>query len=75
MPALNEGRGVNPGDTGQWLRRSSKEAEIAQRRPGREPRRHAGGKLLVARRPVALNEGRGVNPGDTRWMPRLTRGR
>ena len=41
MSSLNEGRGVNPGDT-----RNAPAAELvcdlrAQRRPGREPRRHA----------------------------------
>ena len=41
----------------------------AQRRPGREPRRHA---LEVSRLGRCtyqpLNEGRGVNPGDTRRL-------
>ena len=64
MASLNEGRGVNPGDTGTPSA-SLTLPSIAQRRPGREPRRH--GRVRRARhgaRP-ALNEGRGVNPGDT----------
>ena len=64
-PALNEGRGVNPGDT-THARAPTDAAATAQRRPGREPRRHVlplvrGASYL--RHP--LNEGRGVNPGDT----------
>ena len=38
-PALNEGRGANPGDTSGSRRRSTG-SSTAQRRPGREPRRH-----------------------------------
>ena len=37
---LNEGRGVNPGDTGTQSS-SSAARSLAQRRPGREPRRHS----------------------------------
>ena len=37
--ALNEGRGVNPGDTPKDAMMSSSR-DRAQRRPGREPRRH-----------------------------------
>ena len=38
--ALNEGRGANPGDTfDEWIRTVGQSAN-AQRRPGREPRRH-----------------------------------
>ena len=37
--ALNEGRGVNPGDT-LTIHRAIYRPVIAQRRPGREPRRH-----------------------------------
>ena len=37
---LNEGRGVNPGDTGE-ASSSARRTSRAQRRPGREPRRHA----------------------------------
>ena len=40
-------------------------AEIAQRRPGREPRRHENTNLPLRFRYLPLNEGRGVNPGDT----------
>ena len=40
-------------------------APVAQRRPGREPRRHFH-PFHSRRRPVpSLNEGRGANPGDT----------
>ena len=38
---------------------------IAQRRPGREPRRHPDIRRQPARAPTTLNEGRGANPGDT----------
>ena len=38
----------------------------AQRRPGREPRRHGGAGRASAGAPRPLNEGRGANPGDTR---------
>ena len=39
--SLNEGRGVNPGDTACVVR-TVRAPDTAQRRPGREPRRHAG---------------------------------
>ena len=62
---LNEGRGVNPGDTtksrpflgcgGQPLN------EGRGVNPGDTGRRRRG----CSRRGCALNEGRGVNPGDT----------
>ena len=63
--ALNEGRGANPGDT---CSPSSADASrcIAQRRPGREPRRHPRRARAAGPRRAALNEGRGANPGDTR---------
>ena len=62
---LNEGRGANPGDTSEstvslWLR------DRAQRRPGREPRRHLYPGFSDPMFRVPLNEGRGANPGDTR---------
>ena len=63
-PSLNEGRGVNPGDTdpdGHELIKGM----VAQRRPRREPRRHTAAPGAGAARRSALNEGRGVNPGDT----------
>ena len=37
---LNEGRGVNPGDT-RNAETPASTSSTAQRRPGREPRRHA----------------------------------
>ena len=37
----------------------------AQRRPGREPRRHARADAGGSLRAAPLNEGRGANPGDT----------
>ena len=40
--ALNEGRGANPGDTPVAVQPPTGTLEPAQRRPGREPRRHAG---------------------------------
>ena len=42
----------------------------AQRRPGREPRRHAETAAGFTVAPATLNEGRGVNPGDT-WFQRI----
>ena len=56
---------VNPGDTPSPSARMTHWV-VAQRRPGREPRRH--GSEAQARPPAlgTLNEGRGVNPGDTR---------
>ena len=72
--ALNEGRGANPGDT-QVVMTAEGHRRGAQRRPGREPRRHLRGphrRGSTYRRPRStlavrtLNEGRGANPGDTR---------
>ena len=37
---LNEGRGVNPGDTSYPTTSYGEGLADAQRRPGREPRRH-----------------------------------
>ena len=56
---------MNPGDT---LRNELKldTGQIpAQRRPGREPRRHPTRSARRSNCPSSLNEGRGVNPGDT----------
>ena len=64
--SLNEGRGVNPGDTSGSRSPSSPATRSAQRRPGREPRRHAAPARRRTPQPSSLNEGRGVNPGDTR---------
>ena len=63
-PALNEGRGANPGDTRRWSASATCADSTAQRRPGREPRRHEG-KRAAHRAERPLNEGRGANPGDT----------
>ena len=64
---LNEGRGANPGDTVvSAMRARVTGTHFAQRRPGREPRRHDVVTCAVAERPRSpLNEGRGANPGDT----------
>ena len=64
LGSLNEGRGVNPGDT-PVRRRVGTPSPYAQRRPGREPRRHATTTRRARSGTTALNEGRGVNPGDT----------
>ena len=47
--SLNEGRGVNPGDTCASTGQPEVPGRSAQRRPGREPRRHStsGGSLLA----------------------------
>ena len=63
--SLNEGRGANPGDTCPAAR-AVRMFVAAQRRPGREPRRHARGARGRSGPRRALNEGRGANPGDTR---------
>ena len=63
-PALNEGRGANPGDTGSRRPALSTWTD-AQRRPGREPRRHWLRPWRPWAGPSTLNEGRGANPGDT----------
>ena len=66
--ALNEGRGISPGDTHRPpIRTRSVSVAHAQRRPGHQPRRHA---QRPARRYArvscsTLNEGRGISPGDT----------
>ena len=61
--ALNEGRGVCPGDTRCWLDTPLR-CSSAQRRPGRLPRRHP--TIPTSEQAwTALNEGRGVCPGDT----------
>ena len=63
--ALNEGRGVNPGDTPVDVESQPCRSSPAQRRPGREPRRHPPRREGSPSRVRPLNEGRGVNPGDT----------
>ena len=63
--SLNEGRGANPGDT-RVMPDADGRAITAQRRPGREPRRHQVPREGWGRGSAALNEGRGANPGDTR---------
>ena len=47
------------------LLRSYSHPASAQRRPGREPRRHTPAPRQAPRSGQALNEGRGANPGDT----------
>ena len=67
--ALNEGRDVNPGDTVEHSHCLSFGllSMSAQRRPGRESRRHPHGHVTIRPRTARpLNEGRDVNPGDTR---------
>ena len=64
--SLNEGRGLNPGDTGGGSHVSSADASCsAQRRPGPQPRRHSARCLVRLESRGPLNEGRGLNPGDT----------
>ena len=63
--SLNEGRDVNPGDTLWWWLWWWWRWD-AQRRPGRESRRHFKSTPLIFLRFFTLNEGRDVNPGDTR---------
>ena len=62
---LNEGRGLNPGDTGRGGR-GMMGGNTAQRRPGPQPRRHPPRLLRRGYGGWTLNEGRGLNPGDTR---------
>ncbi len=68
--ALNEGRGINPGDTAN-SRLIFSNAMTAQRRPGHKPRRHGVENYPMQESDKALNEGRGINPGDT-FMQVLT---
>ena len=68
--ALNEGRGANPGDTCQ-ARPGPRAPTAAQRRPGREPRRHSRQPDPPWSPTRPLNEGRGANPGDTHRSRRL----
>ena len=66
--ALNEGRGVNPGDTRQADAPPAVPSPLNEGRgvnPGDTPRRDAD----VPASPASLNEGRGVNPGDTGTLP------
>ena len=64
VPALNEGRGMNPGDTHPESSRP-----CAPRRALNEGRGMNPGDIRDCARPgraaSALNEGRGMNPGDT----------
>ena len=61
---LNEGRGVSPGDT--WIANTMPcTGSDAQRRPGREPRRHQPNARQPRLLDDSLNEGRGASPGDT----------
>ena len=62
--SLNEGRGINPGDTSCLQMRQPHAYALNEGRginPG-DTRRGSRGKRLS---PIALNEGRGINPGDT----------
>ncbi len=65
LGALNEGRGVNPGDTRPDPCRGAMLSPALNEGRGVNPgdTRPDGG---AQGRPGALNEGRGVNPGDTR---------
>ena len=71
-PPLNEGRSLNPGDTGRAARGMGIVLQPAQRRPESEPRRHRTDRPGSSRRRGALNEGRSLNPGDTRHLPTPT---
>ena len=69
--SLNEGRDVNPGDTrNAWS--IPETTKSAQRRPGRESRRHRVTRRHAASLEDPLNEGRDVNPGDT-WSRSASR--
>ena len=71
-PTLNEGWGVNPGDTDGVV--PFMRGRIgAQRRPGREPRRHFGRRGATVRG-GPLNEGRGIagRPGNSAWPLRVS---
>ena len=56
---------MNPGDTRSSTGGSGSGSGRAQRRPGRESRRHSFSTAAADTRPAPLNEGRDVNPGDT----------
>ena len=81
-PTLNEGRGINPGDTS--IRACWERAWTAALNEGRgiNPGDTGSGCLRIRMRCAALNEGRGINPGDTwswywllRWFAALNEGR
>ena len=71
--SLNEGRGANPGDT-RSARKSAAPTHAAQRRPGREPRRHrASPGALRRRRPRSTKAGArtpATLTGTRRWAAR-----
>ena len=69
--ALNEGRGANPGDTHAATAPTPRPA-AAQRRPGREPRRHAAGCPTAGRRPARSTKA-GARTPATRVRPRRRR--
>ena len=62
--SLNEGRGINPGDTPEpfWLLYDFNDA---QRRPGHQPRRHRRKRVVAVLVQDRSTKGRGINPGDT----------
>ena len=64
-PTLNEGRGLDPGNTPIALL-CLLQCAIAQRRPGPRPRQHMSRLGGLGRKPLSLNEGRGLDPGNTR---------
>ena len=64
--ALNEGRGVNPGDTGAIRRCSGSRMRPLNEGRGVNPGDTPAWLCYAARLSTSLNEGRGVNPGDTR---------
>ena len=62
---LNEGRGINPGDTCVGLALLPDNACTLNEGRGINPGDTPRGNLVVVRYFLTLNEGRGINPGDT----------
>ena len=69
---LNEGRGLDPGNT-TGVSGTNPASRGAQRRPGPRPRQHARCSWCPTKTAPALNEGRGLDPGNTpRAVPTAT---
>ena len=67
VSALNEGRGISPGDTRPgWP--SAGSVDSAQRRPGHQPRRHAAG-LAISRKCRQRSTKAGASAPATRQVP------
>ena len=73
-PALNEGRGLNPGDTPGMTSRNRSGPKCRSTKAGASTPATLGHSVRDAPPAPPLNEGRGLNPGDT-WGRSATRSR